>query len=330
MEGKWIPAICPECLAAVSALPGREEDLCPYCRKRYQVSAAAAAFQKAYRSVSETASASGETERHIVGFDIKGGVLRKYNGAAREVEIPGIVTTIGPEAFRGSDIVRAVLPPSVRQIGRMAFAESRRLEKVDGLFYAEVIEDYAFYSCRMLRELDVSGAWKLGEGVFARCPRLEKVSGLEQVSEIPAFAFTGDTSIRELHLDGAEKIGPSALAGCDSLRRIYVSEQALQVQEKSTGSESWCSYTLASSNMFRPGRCPELSEVFADGKPLVLDEKNGSLMSSVRRSLEGSSLADRYIKACRWRSEGRCPYCGGHFRGIFRKTCRQCRRPKDY
>ena len=330
MEGKWIPAICPECLAAVSALPGREKDLCPYCRKFYQVSAAAAAFQKIYRPASGAAASSGGEERHIVGFDIRGGVLRRYNGAAREVEIPANVTVIGPEAFRGSDIVRVIIPPSVRAIGRMAFAESRRLEKVDGLCFAETLEGYVFYNCRLLKELDVSGAVSLGEGVFSRCPRLEKVTGLEQVLVIPPFAFTGDTSIRELHLEGAKEIGPSALAGCDSLKRIYVSEQALYANEKSTGSESWCSYTSASSNMFRPGRCPELSEVFADGKPLVLDEKTGSLESSVRRNLEGSDLADRYVKSCRWKAEGRCPYCGGHFRGIFRRRCRQCLRPRDY
>lgn len=330
MEAKWIPAICPECSAAVSALPGRDKDLCPYCRKWYAVDAAAAAFNKAWHPASGAAPLSGEEERHIVGFDIRGGVLRKYNGAAREVEIPASVTEIGAEAFRGSDLVRVTLPPSLRKIGRMAFAESRRLEKVEGLYYAETIEGYAFYSCRMLKELDVSGAYSLGEGVFARCPRLERVTGLEKTAEIPAFAFTNDTSIRELRLDRAERIGPSALAGCDSLKRIYVSEKALHAKEKSTGSESWCSYTSASSNMFRPGRCPELSEVFAGGRPLILDEKTGSLESSVRRNLEGSDLADRYIKASRWKAEGRCPYCGGHFKGIFRRTCSQCRRPKDY
>ena len=330
MEGKWIPAICPECAAAVSALPGREKDLCPYCRKWYTVDAAAAAFQKVWRPASGAAPLSGEEERHIVGFDIRGGVLRKYNGAAREVEIPASVTAIGPEAFRGSDLVRVTLPPSLRKIGPMAFAESRRLEKVEGLFYAETIEAYAFYGCRMLRELDLSGAFSLGEGAFARCPRLEKVTGLDKAAEIPPFAFTNDTSLGELHLEGAERIGPSALAGCDSLKRIYVSEKALRAKEKSTGSESWCSYTSASSNMFRPGRCPELSEVFAGGKLPVLDETTGSLESSVRRNLEGSDLAESYVKAVRWKAEGRCPYCGGHFKGIFRRTCSQCRRPKDY
>ena len=306
MEGKWIPAICPECSAAVSALPGRDKDLCPYCRKWYAVDAAAAAFNKAWHPASGAAPLSGEEERHIVGFDIRGGVLRKYNGAAREVEIPASVTEIGAEAFRGSDLVRVTLPPSLRKIGPMAFAESRRLEKVEGLFYAETIEAYAFYGCRMLRELDLSGAFSLGEGAFARCPRLEKVTGLDKAAEIPPFAFTNDTSLGELHLEGAERIGPSALAGCDSLKRIYVSEK------------------------FRPGRCPELSEVFAGGKLLVLDETTGSLESSVRRNLEGSDLADRYVKAVRWKAEGRCPYCGGHFKGIFRRTCSQCRRPKDY
>ena len=77
MEAKWIPAICPECSAAVSALPGRDKDLCPYCRKWYAVDAAAAAFNKAWHPASGAAPLSGEEERHIVGFDIRGGVLRK-------------------------------------------------------------------------------------------------------------------------------------------------------------------------------------------------------------------------------------------------------------
>ena len=323
------PALCPACGAAISAEPGGDRDTCPYCGASFLVPEALKAFRETYARI-QGAGAALEAERHIVGFDIRSGVLRKYNGAAREVEIPAGVTEIGPEAFRGSDAVRVILGRNVRKIGDFAFAESRRLEQVEGLAFVSEIGAYAFYNCRHIKSLDLTGAEVLGEGALAGCTRLEEVIGCARLQRVPAYAFAGDTSLKELRLEGALQIGTSALAGCDNLRSLYVTGAAINTKEKSTGPDGWCSYTSTESRYFRPGRCPLLEEVYVDGSLLVLDERTGSAHSAIRRNLEGSGLADRYAKAVRWMSEGRCRYCGGQFTGLLHKSCSLCRHPKDY
>ena len=323
-----LPALCPSCGAVISADPAGKEDTCPYCGASFAVEEAVKGFEKTYAV--RAAGPSGEEPRHIVGFDIRDGVLCRYNGAAKEVEIPAGVAEIGPEAFRGSDLVRVILGKNLKKIGSFAFAESRRLEKVEGLAFVPDIGPYAFYNCRMIKSLDLTGAVHLGEGALAGCTRLEEVGGCARLEEVPAYAFAGDTSLKELHFEGAGSVGISAFAGCDNLRRLYVTGKAVNTKEKSTGSDSWCSYTSTESRYFRPGRCPSLEEVYVDGSLLVMDQRTGSMHSAIRRNLEGSGLADRYVKSVRWMGEGRCRWCGGQFTGLIHKTCSLCRRPKAY
>ena len=100
-------------------------------------------------------------------FDIRNGVLAKYNGRERIVKIPEGVKEIGVDAFNGSSIEDLYLPDTLEKIDKFAFGYNDEVSRPDfrevrfesdlrkinfgkGLKY---IESYAFCGCRKLTEL---------------------------------------------------------------------------------------------------------------------------------------------------------------------------------
>ena len=61
-------------------------------------------------------------------FEIKKGILKKYNGSGGDVVIPDEVTKIGNGAFWGCrDLASVVIPDSVTTIGEYAFCGCHNL-----------------------------------------------------------------------------------------------------------------------------------------------------------------------------------------------------------
>ena len=85
-------------------------------------------------------------------FVIKNGVLIKYNGDSKKVNIPKNVTAIGRNAFDKADITEVILPNSVRKIGEGAFA-STNINIIDIPSSVTVIDDYAFAYCKQLKKI---------------------------------------------------------------------------------------------------------------------------------------------------------------------------------
>lgn len=84
----------------------------------------ALAAEKGAASYSEIAAVSSE-------FEIKDGVLVKYNGTDSRVVIPESVSSIGKEAFvSNTSIVSVVIPESVTSIGDAAFEHCTSLKEV--------------------------------------------------------------------------------------------------------------------------------------------------------------------------------------------------------
>ena len=64
-------------------------------------------------------------------FVINNGVLEKYEGSDKNVDIPADVVEIGAEAFSGNDAIVSVnLPAGLKQIKYYAFGDCKNLEKI--------------------------------------------------------------------------------------------------------------------------------------------------------------------------------------------------------
>ena len=71
---------------------------------------------------------------NLADFEIKDGVLVKYNGNSADVVIPYGVTSIGYLAFKGCrELTSVVIPDSVTSIGNWAFDDCGRLAGIDFL-----------------------------------------------------------------------------------------------------------------------------------------------------------------------------------------------------
>ena len=55
------------------------------------------------------------------------------------------------------------------------------------------------------------------------------------------------------------------------------------------------------------------------------------LFDSLKTIEQDQKVAHELFQQREWhRSQGLCPYCGGTFKGLFKKVCSQCGKPKDY
>jgi len=122
----------------------------------------------------------------------------------RRVEIPSSVTNLGAWAFADcialqsvslpsnigeipdglfyihlhedcSGLETAVLPTTVKRIGKYAFASNTRLTEIDLPESVEEIDDYAFYCCTALTNVVIRGKLKrIGEAAFWGCEKLKR------------------------------------------------------------------------------------------------------------------------------------------------------------
>jgi hypothetical protein len=74
-----------------------------------------------------------------------------------------------------SGLETAVLPTTVKRIGKYAFASNTRLTEIDLPESVEEIDDYAFYCCTALTNVVIRGKLKrIGEAAFWGCEKLKR------------------------------------------------------------------------------------------------------------------------------------------------------------
>ena len=90
-------------------------------------------------------------------FEIKNGILEKYNGNTADVIVPDGVTVVGARAFAFCDnVVSIKLPESVTKIGKTAFMYCKSLEKLYIPDSVTTMEDYLFEGCNALKKITFS------------------------------------------------------------------------------------------------------------------------------------------------------------------------------
>ncbi|MBD5495638.1 MAG: leucine-rich repeat protein, partial [Lachnospiraceae bacterium] len=117
---------------------------------------------------------------------------------------------IGKECFYGTAITTIELPSSVRTISYGAFASCTQMTSVDFNKLSRcTIDDYAFYGCTSLKEVDMTdaGILSIGKGAFAADSGvLEK--------------FTFPQVVRNGFMDAPNSIGDYMFAGRSSLKTV--------------------------------------------------------------------------------------------------------------
>lgn len=203
-------------------------------------------------------------------FEIdENGVLTRFTGWHRLVEIPEGVTAIGVNAFKDNNQVRTViLPESCTRIETRAFRSCglRRIELPDGL---KEIGDYAF-EYASLREIELpEGMESIGTGAFYGCELLSSIN-LPEGMEVGAGALSG-TAIRKLKIPGspaviAENFLPQAIEELEISEGVTeISAQFIswRIQEKLRSVTLPASLTKVGENFMENGENRYLATVYA-------------------------------------------------------------------
>ncbi|MBR2283329.1 MAG: leucine-rich repeat protein [Ruminococcus sp.] len=225
-------------------------------------------------------------------FVIQNGTLISYTGSSAEVNIPDSVRFIGERAFENrTDITYVYFPDSVTRIGAYAFLGCTGLTRVD-------IPRLGLSGDRPKQNF-LTGINSLDGLIDRVLSRVNQALDVEKGLSMGKYAFGGCTGLSALELNvGTEGvrdktigIAPTAFSGCSSLSSISLGRSITKLPD---GIFDSCTDSV------------------------VIDWIALSLFPNC------SSVVKRR------REKGRCLSCGGSFKGLFTRKCRECGRIKRY
>ena len=151
-------------------------------------------------------------------FQIKNGILLKYDGTKQAITIPEGVKAIGNRAFAGNHYLEKVtLPDTIEKLG-----------------------DGVFEGCINLEEVRMSvGLKSMGISCFKDCTNLSSISSWpSQISRIPDNTFMG-SGLKQFDFSGIEQIGKMAFASCNYLKYISGGEQVKFIGQMAFYGTEW-------------------------------------------------------------------------------------------
>ncbi len=153
------------------------------------------------------------------------------NKSIKTVYIHGNVTSIGANAFYGSNIERIVFEPSANGlvIGNYAFYGCSQLKTIELPYGTTEIGSQAFQRSALESIVLPDTVTKVGTTALAYMPNLKYVKLSAAMTEIPDRCFIEDTALEEITLPASiRKCGMTnnlnAYDGCTSLKNIFVEE----------------------------------------------------------------------------------------------------------
>lgn len=174
-------------------------------------------------------------------------LVRYPSGRKGDFSVPGTVTSIAQNAFRGCLITNIQIPGSVTIIGSGAFYQCKKLETINipskikklgkTMFYncrslreitlpasLEVLGEYAFYGCHNIPDITLPSSLKiLQPGTFYGCKSLKRIDIPDSIKSISYSCFKNCQSLEYANIgSGADAIGNYAFSGCIQLKEITI------------------------------------------------------------------------------------------------------------
>lgn len=151
--------------------------------------------------------------------------LALLGSAARRVELPEGLVSVGRGAFAASRIERLDAPASLRTLGDSAFARTSRLASID-LNQVETMGARAFAQATALTGVDLGDRLReIGDSAFESTTALTSFDVPDTVVRIGERAFLNSSNLTRLHLGASvEHIGQNAFTGIPGLRDLTVAE----------------------------------------------------------------------------------------------------------
>jgi len=165
------------------------------------------------------------------GIEIKKFIGRpntNYIKSMKCVIIPDVINgyaviRIGANAFSSCDMDSVLMPPSVYEIGKGAFANCTNLRGISIPKGVYEIGKGAFANCTSLRSIDIpKGVYAIEEATFLNCG-IWRLKIPSSVSKIGKYAFMGCKNIDTITIPKSIKVvGTQAFAKCSGMKSIAI------------------------------------------------------------------------------------------------------------
>jgi len=156
-------------------------------------------------------------------FEIRNGILVRYNGTKTEVIIPGGIDTIGIEAFQDNTLVTSVvIPDGVRNIGRNAFTRCSSLTSVAMPNSVRTIGHSAFEMSGLTSVVIPDNVTSIGTRAFADCEDLTSIILSKNIKSINDGTFSGTGLTSVVIPAGVTSIGNEAFRNSRELESVVI------------------------------------------------------------------------------------------------------------
>lgn len=130
------------------------------------------------------------------------GILIKYKGNEKKINIPDTVKYIGDGVFEEAKITSIFLPDSIVDIGKNAFEKCNKLESINIPASVISIGENAFKSCSKLTDIVLpDSVVNIGSSAFEKCSKLKSINIPESVVSVGENAFNGCKELSDLKIN---------------------------------------------------------------------------------------------------------------------------------
>ena len=110
------------------------------------------------------------------------------------IELHDGIIRIGSYAFQLSGLNSIIVPSSVTDMGRYAFANCKQI--VTASILNDILSEFCFYQCTSLQNVSLSdGLTEIPRSAFMQCTALEEITIPDTVTDIRTAAFSGCSSM---------------------------------------------------------------------------------------------------------------------------------------